>query len=194
MSAVSFFRKAFAHVRSIGQDLYKTKVQYCLRNIVPSDWVLHALIFQIQDYARPVLGLFDVFTVAPLMISLTALLRIFQGSIIRLYFNSATKPWNPPPQNENPHLLLELYVLSGVASQNCLWARSHRPVLRHWSATVQGTQFTRFTRTYATGALLYKVLSLLSLLVHTPLERYCRRAISMHYYSRGSHRQLNLIH
>jgi len=39
--------------------LYTAKMHYSLRNIVPNDSLLHALIFQVCNCTRPVLGIFD---------------------------------------------------------------------------------------------------------------------------------------
>jgi hypothetical protein len=39
--------------------LYTAKMQYSLRNIVPNDSVFHAVIFEVRNGSRPVLGLFD---------------------------------------------------------------------------------------------------------------------------------------
>jgi hypothetical protein len=40
--------------------LYTARIHYSLRRLVPNDSVLHALIFEEQNCAHPVLGLFDV--------------------------------------------------------------------------------------------------------------------------------------
>lgn len=39
--------------------LYTAKMQYSLRNIVPNDSVIHAVVFEVRNGCRPVLGLFD---------------------------------------------------------------------------------------------------------------------------------------
>ena len=39
--------------------LYTARMHYSLRNLVPNDSVLHALVFEVHNGARPVLGLFD---------------------------------------------------------------------------------------------------------------------------------------
>ncbi len=39
--------------------LYTARIHYSLRRLVPNDSVLHALIFEAHNCARPVLGLFD---------------------------------------------------------------------------------------------------------------------------------------
>lgn len=39
--------------------IYTAKMDYSLRNIVPNDSVLHALVFHVHKGARPILGLFD---------------------------------------------------------------------------------------------------------------------------------------
>lgn len=39
--------------------LYTAKMHYSLRNIIPSDSVVHALVFEVHNSRRPVLGLFD---------------------------------------------------------------------------------------------------------------------------------------
>ena len=39
--------------------MYTAKMHYSLRNIVPNDSLLHALIFQVCNCTRPVLGIFD---------------------------------------------------------------------------------------------------------------------------------------
>jgi hypothetical protein len=44
--------------------LYIAKLDYSLRNIVPNDSIVHALLFQLHSSARPVLGLFDASCVA----------------------------------------------------------------------------------------------------------------------------------
>ena len=44
--------------------LYIAKLHYSLRNIVPNDSIVHALLFQLHSSARPVLGLFDASCVA----------------------------------------------------------------------------------------------------------------------------------
>jgi hypothetical protein len=40
-------------------QLYTAKIHYSLRSLVPNDSVLHGLVFEVQNCARPVLGLFD---------------------------------------------------------------------------------------------------------------------------------------
>ena len=44
--------------------LYTAKLNYSLRNIIPKDSIVHALLFQVHNNARPVLGLFDASCVA----------------------------------------------------------------------------------------------------------------------------------
>lgn len=44
--------------------MYTVKMKYSLRNIIPNDSVVHALIFQIQNGTCPVLGLFDASCIA----------------------------------------------------------------------------------------------------------------------------------
>jgi hypothetical protein len=44
--------------------LYIAKLNYSLRNIVPNDSTVHALLFQVHNSTRPVLGLFDASCVA----------------------------------------------------------------------------------------------------------------------------------
>ena len=44
--------------------MYTAKIHYSLRNIVPNDSVLHAVIFEIHNSARPILGLFDASCIA----------------------------------------------------------------------------------------------------------------------------------
>jgi hypothetical protein len=39
--------------------LYTARMHYSLRSLVPNDSVLHALVFEVHNCARPVLGLFD---------------------------------------------------------------------------------------------------------------------------------------
>jgi hypothetical protein len=39
--------------------MYTAKMHYSLRNIIPNDSVLYALIFQVRNCTRPVLGVFD---------------------------------------------------------------------------------------------------------------------------------------
>lgn len=39
--------------------LYTAKMHYSLRNIIPGDSVVHALVFEVHNIKRPVLGLFD---------------------------------------------------------------------------------------------------------------------------------------
>jgi len=41
------------------EKLYTAKMHYSLRNIIPNDSVLYALIFQVCNCTRPVLGIFD---------------------------------------------------------------------------------------------------------------------------------------
>ena len=40
-------------------QMYTVKIHYSLRSLVPNDSVLHGLVFEVQNCARPVLGLFD---------------------------------------------------------------------------------------------------------------------------------------
>jgi len=44
--------------------LYIAKLNYSLRNIVPNDSIVHALLFEVRNSTRPVLGLFDASCVA----------------------------------------------------------------------------------------------------------------------------------
>jgi hypothetical protein len=44
--------------------LYTAKLNYSLRNIVPRDSIVHALLFEVHNSTRPVLGLFDAVCVA----------------------------------------------------------------------------------------------------------------------------------
>lgn len=39
--------------------LYTAKIHYSLRSLVPNDSVLHGIVFEVHNCARPVLGLFD---------------------------------------------------------------------------------------------------------------------------------------
>lgn len=41
------------------EKIYTAKIHYSLRNIIPNDSVLHAVVFEIHNGARPILGLFD---------------------------------------------------------------------------------------------------------------------------------------
>lgn len=43
----------------LSDKLYTAKMHYSLRNIIPSDSVIHALVFEVHNSQRPVLGLFD---------------------------------------------------------------------------------------------------------------------------------------
>ena len=43
----------------LSDKLYTAKIHYSLRNIIPSDSVVHALVFEVHTSRRPVLGLFD---------------------------------------------------------------------------------------------------------------------------------------
>jgi hypothetical protein len=43
----------------LSDKLYTSKMHYSLRNIIPSDSVIHALVFEVHNSQRPVLGLFD---------------------------------------------------------------------------------------------------------------------------------------
>jgi hypothetical protein len=44
--------------------MYTAKMNYSLRNILPNDSVVHAIIFQVHNSPRPILGLFDATCVA----------------------------------------------------------------------------------------------------------------------------------
>jgi hypothetical protein len=44
--------------------MYTAKMHYSLRNIIPNDSVLHAVIFEIHNSTRPILGLFDASCIA----------------------------------------------------------------------------------------------------------------------------------
>jgi hypothetical protein len=44
--------------------IYIAKLNYSLRNIIPHDSIVHALLFPVQNSTRPVLGLFDASCVA----------------------------------------------------------------------------------------------------------------------------------
>jgi len=44
--------------------VYIAKVNYSLRSIIPNDSIVHALLFEVQNSTRPVLGLFDASCVA----------------------------------------------------------------------------------------------------------------------------------
>ena len=43
----------------LSDKLYTAKIQYSLRNIIPSDSVVHALVFEVRNSKSPVMGLFD---------------------------------------------------------------------------------------------------------------------------------------
>jgi hypothetical protein len=43
----------------LSDKMYTAKMHYSLRNIIPSDSVVYALVFEVHNSKRPVLGLFD---------------------------------------------------------------------------------------------------------------------------------------
>jgi hypothetical protein len=43
----------------LSDKLYTAKIHYSLRNIIPSDSVVHALVFEVRNSKSPVMGLFD---------------------------------------------------------------------------------------------------------------------------------------
>lgn len=69
--------------------LYTARLHYSLRSLVPNDSVLHALVFEVHNGARPVLGLFDASLVGGKCLSKYTCLQ--RHAILHQAFRSSPK-------------------------------------------------------------------------------------------------------
>jgi hypothetical protein len=69
--------------------LYTARIHYSLRNLVPNDSVLHALVFEVHNCTRPVLGLFDASLVGGKCLSKHTCLQ--RHAILHQAFKSSPK-------------------------------------------------------------------------------------------------------